>query len=391
MENKSWKIILAIMTVNVTMMAAGYTMLIPFLPMYLTHELGVGPEEVKLWNGAIFSVTFLLGGILAPIWGKMADTKGKRLMALRAGSGLAISYFLGGLVTSPEQLFGVRVIQGFAAGLWSVCLAIATSFAPSGSIGTSLGIMQAALTTGNVIGPLVGGLLSTYFGMRSSFFVAGTLLTIITLIFYFYIPEPPRGPAVEQSHEGLLQRPAIRKVLVLVGLFQLVILLVQPVIGLYVAELLPGSDNVIFLSGLVFSMVGIAAAITAPIWGRFGQGHGFHLSLTLSAGLSAIMAFGTAMPDSFTTFCVLNFIYGLFCSGIAPSLSAIMTSHTALNERGRAFGYMFSAQQFGSMIGPIIGAGIITVLPLKSVFMLAALLLAVLCYCGFRDLHRDRE
>ena len=132
---KNWKIILAILTANVTLMSAGYTMLIPFLPMYLINELGVSLADVKLWNGAIFSVTFLLGGILAPLWGKMADTHGKKMMAIRASFGLAVSYYLGGIVTTPEEMFGVRVLQGFAAGLWSVCLAIATSFVPPEKLG----------------------------------------------------------------------------------------------------------------------------------------------------------------------------------------------------------------------------------------------------------------
>lgn len=57
---KNWKIILAILTANVTLMSAGYTMLIPFLPMYLINELGVSLADVKLWNGAIFSVTFFI-------------------------------------------------------------------------------------------------------------------------------------------------------------------------------------------------------------------------------------------------------------------------------------------------------------------------------------------
>ena len=127
---KNWKIVLAILTVNVVLMAAGYTMLIPFLPMYLMNELGVSADDVKMWNGAIFSITFLIGGIMAPIWGKMADTRGKKMMAVRAGAGLALSYFFGGIVTTPEQMFGVRVLQGFAAGLWSACLAIATSLVP---------------------------------------------------------------------------------------------------------------------------------------------------------------------------------------------------------------------------------------------------------------------
>ncbi len=377
---KNWKIILGILTANVVMMAAGYTMLIPFLPMYLMNELGVSAEDVKMWNGAIFSITFLIGGIMAPIWGKMADTKGKKMMAMRAGAGLAISYFLGGLVTTPEQMFGVRVIQGFAAGLWSVCLAIATSLVPIDKLGVSLGILQAGLTCGNVVGPLVGGSLATLFGMRASFFVAGSLLTIITLVFMFYIPEPPKAmPMKKQTEEKprvqLLKQPIVREALVYVAIAQMVILLIQPILSLYVAELNHGEGNLIFLSGVAFSLVGIASALTAPSWGRFGQDYGFYKALCATTLLSGIMSCIVALPQTLMLFCVCNFCYGLCCAGIQPSLSAILASNTDADQRGRVFGFMFSAQQFGSMIGPLIGGFIATYAPLKSLFVVAGIVL----------------
>lgn len=363
------------------MMAAGYTMLIPFLPVYLMNELGVGPDAVKMWNGAIFSITFLIGGIMAPIWGKMADTKGKKMMAMRAGAGLAISYFLGGIVTSPEQMFGVRVIQGFAAGLWSVCLAIATSLVPMDKLGLSLGILQAGLTCGNVIGPLVGGTLATLFGMRTSFFVAGTLLTIITVIFLFYIPEPPKQPVVVKEakpRQPLLQKPVIREALVYVAVAQMVILLIQPILTLYVGELNQGQGNLMFLSGLAFSLVGIASALTAPSWGRFGQEHGFYRSLCLATLFSGVLSFVVAIPNTLTPFFVVNFTYGLCSAGIQPSLSAVLASNTDPDQRGRIFGFMFSAQQFGSMVGPLFGGAIATFFPMRSLFFVAgALLLAI--------------
>ncbi len=367
---KNWKIILAILTANVTLMSAGYTMLIPFLPMYLINELGVSLADVKLWNGAIFSVTFLLGGILAPLWGKMADTHGKKMMAIRASFGLAVSYYLGGIVTTPEEMFGVRVLQGFAAGLWSVCLAIATSFIPPEKLGVSLGFLQSGLTCGCVIGPLLGGTLATVFGMRSSFFVAGTLLLLITLIFYFYIPEPSKAPVKEKEvpQVHLLKRPIIREILVYVGLGNMLILMIQPILSLYVSDLSHGEGNIVFLAGFVFSLVGIAGAITAPVWGRFGQSHGFYLSFILSALLGGILDFIVALPDDLTWFCVTNFIYGLCCAGIQPSLSAILANNTESNQRGRVFGYMFSAQQFGAMVGPLLGGLIATYFPLKTLF-----------------------
>ena len=391
---KNWKIILGILTANVVMMAAGYTMLIPFLPMYLMNELGVSADDVKMWNGAIFSITFLIGSIMAPIWGKMADTKGKKMMAMRAGAGLAISYFLGGIVTTPEQMFGVRVIQGFAAGLWSVCLAIATSLVPMEKLGVSLGILQAGLTCGNVIGPLVGGSLATLFGMRASFFVAGSLLTIITLVFMFYIPEPPKAAVPEKKQAAkpqtkILSKPIIRETLIYVAIAQLVILLIQPILSLYVGELNHGEGNLIFLSGVAFSLVGIASALTAPSWGRFGQKHGFYKALCFAALLSGIVSCLVAVPQTLFMFCVFNFCYGLCCAGIQPSLSAILASNTNADERGRVFGFMFSAQQFGSMVGPLIGGAIATYAPLKSLFVVAgAVLLAISATVWLRHRHK---
>lgn len=376
---KNWKIVLAILTANVIMMASGYTMLIPFLPVYLMKELGVSANDVKMWSGAIFSITFLIGGIMAPIWGKMADTRGKKLMAVRSGAGLALSYFLGGVVTSPEQMFAVRMLQGFAAGLWSVCLAICTSSVPFSKLGLSLGILQAGLTVGNVIGPLVGGTLATLFGMRISFFVAGGMLSFITLVFALYIPEPPKTAPKKESgsqlEENLLKKPGIMEALAYTSVVFMVILLIQPIISLYVAELHHSQENLVFLSGLVFSLMGIASAITAPMWGRMGQRKGFYRTMVMSGAVASVIFLACAIPETLTQFAVINFCCGLFFAGITPSLSAVLASLTAQHQRGRAFGYMFSAQQFGSMIGPLLGGALATYLPLRSLFVIGGIIL----------------
>lgn len=379
---KNWKIILAVLTVNVVFMAASYTMLIPFLPMYLIKELGVSQDEVKMWSGAIFSITFLIAGILSPIWGKMADKKGKKPMAIRSGIGLAAAYLLGAVVTTPEQMFGVRILQGFAAGLWSVCLAIATSTVPIDKLGVSLGIMQSGLTVGNVLGPLIGGTLAAMFGMRASFFVGGIMLLAITIIFYLYIPEPPKNAAekkaVQEKHSDLLQRPVIKEALVYAGCVQMVILLIQPMLSLYVAELTHSMENIVFVSGVVFSLIGIASAITAPFWGRFGQKRGFYVSLSLASLTAGLATMGTAWPDSLMLFAAANFIVGLFFAGINPSISAVLANETDAHQRGRVFGFMFSAQQFGSMVGPLLGGLIATYFPIKTVFYTAGAVLIVI-------------
>ena len=59
--------------------------------MYLMQELGVDRNSVNLWSGLVFSASFAISAIMAPIWGKLADTKGKRLMAIRASLMLSIA------------------------------------------------------------------------------------------------------------------------------------------------------------------------------------------------------------------------------------------------------------------------------------------------------------
>lgn len=382
MINVNWKFCLAILTCNVVFMSSSYTMLIPFLPMYLTRELGVDAASVNIWSGVVFSSTFLVSAVMAPIWGRMADRRGKRLMAIRASLLLSISYFLGGIVTSPLQLTFMRMFQGFASGLWPMELAIMTIYAPQKKLGICLGIMQGALTAGGIIGPLFGGILAEVFGMRMSFFLAAAALFLNFIVLVFFIKEPPTdtatgtdSPDAEGDKISLWKIPVIRLMLVSAALVQVVILIVQPILTTYISHLAGNLDNLVFISGLIFSLGGFSSAITAPLWGRFGQHHGFVKALRLSLVLAGIFFFVQAIPNTLYAFAASQFAIGLFFSGIYPSINAILAEKTSANIKGRVFGLMFSAQQVGAMGGPILGGVIATFLGMKYVFLAAGALL----------------
>ena len=158
----------------------------------------------------------------------------------------------------------------------------------------------------------------------------------------------------------------------------MVILLIQPIISLYVEKLYHGTDNIIFVAGLVFSLVGIASAMTAPFWGRFGQNKGFYLSLALSSVCAGVVMIMQSVPSSLLLFAALNFTVGLFFAGIQPSISAILANKTERTQRGRVFGMLFSAQQFGSMVGPLIGGLIASFLPMNSLFVIGGCILILI-------------
>ena len=278
----NWKMLLTILTLAATLMSSSYTMLIPFLPVYLTKELGV-TEHVNLWSGAVFSVTFLVSTFMAPIWGAMSDKGSRKLMAIRSAVLLSLAYTLGGLVQTPTQLFFVRVLQGIAAGLWPALLAIMSSNCPQQKLGISMGIMQGAVTAGGVIGPLIGGVLAQYFGMRTSFFFGGAALFTITMVIILFVKDPPRKAApkaakAEEKKEkkpSLFKMPVIRGLLISACLTQVSITLAMPIFTFYVAFLQGSEDNIVALSGYVFAVLGIAGVIASPLWGWVGQTFSF--------------------------------------------------------------------------------------------------------------------
>jgi DHA1 family multidrug resistance protein-like MFS transporter len=377
----NWKVTLGILTASSVLMSMSYTMLIPFLPMYLVKELGVATENIDLWSGAIFAITFLVSGIMAPIWGAIADRKSRKLMALRAGFCLAITYFLGGLVQGPWQLFAVRFIQGLSAGLWPALLSIISSSAPKNRLGFCMGVMQGGMTAGGVLGPLFGGLLAEVFGMRSTFFIAGASLFTITMMILFYVKEAPRPVTAEAKKPvkiwdfSLLKVPAIKRMLLCAGVAQISILLTQPILPLYIAQLQGSMDQIVLISGIVFSICGISGVIASPPWGILGQQWGYRPVLYLTLLGSGIFNIIQAFPDTLTGFTVWRFIGGITFAGIFPAINAVLTISTDAGDKGRVFGLSYLAQQMGSMMGPLVGSALAAFFSYQAVIAASGIVL----------------
>lgn len=390
----NWKVALAVLTASAVLMSASYTMLVPFLPMYLINELGVAQADVNWWSSTIFSVTFLISGIFAPIWGALADKKSRKLMAIRASFCLAITYFLGGIVQTPWQLFAVRIVQGLSAGLWPATLAIMSANAPQKKLGFCLGIMQAGMTAGGVLGPLVGGILAESFSMRATFTIAAVGLGIITLLLALLIKEPPRpapvkGAAAAPARPSPLRNRTILRMLFAAGFVQMTILMVQPILPLYIAELQGSMDRIVLISGIVFSVVGISGVIASPPWGMLGQSWGYRPVLYLSLLLSGIFGVIQAIPQDLTQFTIWRFIGGLAFAGIFPAINAVLTQSTDPADRGKVFGYSYATQQFGSVIGPVFGGALATYYSNQLAMIISGGLLlplvALLYFCRPRE------
>ena len=378
----NWRRNLWVLVGGVMMSSSSYTMVIPFLPLYLL-DIGVPAEDVSIWSGLTFSITFLVAAILAPYWGRRADKDGKRRMLMRAGYSLAIAYFLGAFVRGPFDMFLVRALQGFANGFVPAAMALVASTSPPERMGFSLGIMQTGLLIGGILGPMVGGTLAHLVGMRMSFIVAAVVIATGTTMVRLLVWEPAisrsdsAGSIADDFRMALRNRQLV-EMLVLLFAVQAIAMVLQPIITLYVAELQGQTAGVVLASGIIFSLAGIAGAIAAPVWGRIGQRRGFRSILMIAFAGAGIFNCTQALAADIWQFGLFQFLYGLFIVGVYPAINTIAVSSADENAKGRIFGLTTTANQLGSMTGPLIGGVISAWIGLRLVFVVTGLALLVL-------------
>jgi DHA1 family multidrug resistance protein-like MFS transporter len=350
-----WVVTLTILVASAFLMDMSFTMITPFLPVYLSSELGAKASEVDMWSGAVFAVTFFVSGLLGPVWGVLADRKSRKLMALRASIGLTISYALCGIVQTPMQLFAARFFQGLCAGLYPALLALLAASIPARKTGLSMGLMQGGMTVGAVVGPFVGGVLADYFGMRESFFVASIALGLISLLIGFCIKEKPRTIKVTSRNWfdwSVLRQPAIFKMLIACAVIHASLFSAQPILPLYIAQLQGGMDNIMMLSGTIFSVCAISIMIASPILGAAGQKYGFLKVLSCSLFFAGLLISAQVLGRTPLEFGVWRFIAGFAIAGLIPLVNSIISTECPPDKKGEVFGFNFLTGHAGMALGP---------------------------------------
>ena len=350
-----WVVTLTILVASAFLMDMSFTMITPFLPVYLSSALGAKASEVDMWSGAVFAVTFFVSGLLGPVWGVLADRKSRKLMALRASIGLTISYALCGIVQTPMQLFAARFFQGLCAGLYPALLALLAASIPARKTGLSMGLMQGGMTVGAVVGPFVGGVLADYFGMRESFFVASVALGLISLLIGFCIKEKPRTVKVTSRNWfdwSVLRQPAIFKMLIACAVIHASLFSAQPILPLYIAQLQGSMDNIMMLSGTIFSVCAISIMIASPILGAAGQRFGFLKVLSCSLFFAGLLISAQVLGRTPFEFGVWRFIAGFAIAGIIPLVNSIISTECPPDKKGEVFGFNFLTGHAGMALGP---------------------------------------
>jgi DHA1 family multidrug resistance protein-like MFS transporter len=359
----------------------GFAFVMPFLPLYV-RELGVSdPQATVLWAGVLLGVAPLLAGLMAPVWGRLAERHGHKRMAVRALGGYTLLLLLSALVTAPWQLLILRAGTGLVGGIGPLSLAMASSQAPEGHTGKALGILQAAQLVAAAAGPLTGGLLADWIGIRATFVVTAGLCGASCLVlwrFYTEGPEPPgssRPPS--DSFASVLRIPGLAGLLLVLFMTNFVSRSFVPVLPLHLELLGVGGERLARSTGLLISVYSLAAAASATGLGALSRRRSPRGLLALSLVGGAVAVAPMALAPSFAVLLALAVVFGLVSGGSLTLGYTLGGEIVPEARRSTAYGFLSGAALFGGAISPTV-AGLLTHWDLLGIYAVdAALLLAL--------------
>jgi MFS family permease len=302
----------------------------------------------------ILSAYFAAYAILLFPGGRLVDRLGARRMALIGLGIFAVGAALGAVVDNLTLLTITRAIQGVGAGLVSpAALAGAVSGFPPERRGTALGIWGASAGMANLIGPLLGGLLTVALGWRACWWALVPMALAAAYAVVRHVPrlvhDNPEAGGRDRVLNGTVAAAATvagMTFAVMIGFFYLAEQYLQRSAG-YSAL---GASAILVL---VAFLVGAAA----PLAGGLVDKHGSRLPALLGfagagLGLTILAIPGVSLSGIGTIFCLIPV-------GLGLGMLFVPVSRAALNATPeRSHGRASAILSFMRLLGAGVGAGL---------------------------------
>lgn len=381
---ESWKVNLISVWFGCFFTGLAISQILPFLPLYVA-QLGVTSHEaLSMWSGLTFSITFLVSAIVSPMWGSLADRKGRKLMLLRASLGMAIAILLQAFATNVWQLLILRGVMGLTSGYIPNAMALVASQVPRERSGWALSTLSTAQISGVIGGPLMGGFLADHVGLRMVFLITAILLIVSFLVTLFLIKEGVR-PAVKKGDRlsgkavfSTLPYPAlVISLFITTMVIQLCNGSIGPILALFIQSLSPHTTNIAFLSGLIAAVPGVSALISAPRLGKLGDRIGTSRILMATMAVAVVLFFAMSFVTSPLQLGILRFMLGFADGAMLPAVQTLLLKYSSDQVTGRIFGYNQSFMYLGNVAGPLMGATVSAMAGFRWVFAATAVVVFI--------------
>ncbi len=341
---------------NIFLAFSGIGLVIPIMPTYM-HELGITGSTVGLLVATFAFTQF----IASPYTGAWSDQYGRKRMIVIGMSIFSVSELIFGLANGMELLFFARVLGGVSAAcITPSIMAYVADITTEHDRGKGMGWIGAAISTGFIIGPGVGGILADY-GIRTPFFVAAAAAGVAAIFSVLFLPESLNQekqmlarskPKVKQSQlQDLLlsfRTPYFLGLLIILitslGLSQF-----ETVLGLYMDEVFGYTPKQIAMVIVIGASVGAFMQLT--LFGALVNRIGEKRLISYSLFLATVFIVMTLFSKQYWMVILSTSVFFLAIDFVRPAVTT-MFSKVADNEQGFVAGLNSSYTSMGNILGP---------------------------------------
>ena len=377
----NWKKNLIFIWLSQFLAMVGFGCCMPFIPLLLKENLHIDDENLR---GVYVSIYYLAGMgslcVATAVWGMLADRFGRKLMLLRASYAAAFFYPLLSLAPNFWVLAVIRFVCSFFSGTVNPAQTLLISTTPPEKHGFVLGILSTAISSGNMLGYLLGGVIVHYYGYTEAFFTCGGIYLASALLVQFFAREDFNVKLVKKERSKTRFKfkeaatPAVIWLLVLFLCFGVASRLVQPYMALLV-ETVHGFKGAAFYTGVVSAAASLGGFFSGLCVGwlcdRVAPRKLLLPILIFGAAFSTALAFSRNVEMLILT----RFLAAFAVSGVQPVLQLMLTKITRPELRGTYFGWSGSISNAGGIICSFVGGGVVWFSGVRGVYVASALII----------------
>lgn len=272
-----WQLNLAALLAVLFVAFVGFSFSGPFVPLLVRHLGVTEPGAMARWSGVLMGLGPLSAVLTSPLWGQLADRIGGRPLLLRTVFGFAALNVLSAMATDVWQLAGLRLLMGALGGFTAVALTLASLSAPPEQTTRAIALVQSAQILGQMIGPVLGGLMADHWGIRAAFWGSSALAVVAggnMLLMYQEAPvytqqrRQRRTSGTRMRWRDILGTPSFVPLLVVLFVGTFANRSLQPLIPLFVASTGAAPGTVASVTGVIVAGGALAATLSANLASR---------------------------------------------------------------------------------------------------------------------------
>ena len=317
-------------------------------------------------------------------------------MLLRSALGMGIVMVLMGLAQNIWQFLILRALLGLLGGFVPNANALIATQVPRNKSGWALGTLSTGGVSGALLGPMAGVLLADSYGLRPVFFITASVLILCFFVTLFCIREKFQPVSKKEMLHMREVVTSLKNPKLVLSLFVTTLIIqvatgsIAPILTLYVRELAGNVSNVAFISGMIASVPGVAALLSAPRLGKLGDRIGPEKILITALIFSVLLLIPMSYVQTPLQLGILRFLLGAADGALLPAVQTLLVYNSSNQIAGRIFSYNQSFRDIGNVTGPLMGAAISANYGFRAVFLVTAGVVLFNAVYSWNSLRRRR-